>query len=115
MNKLKNNVRLMGRVGQNPEIKELAGGRKLAKFSIAINESYKNDAGERITDTQWHNITAWGKQAELVAKLLKKGSELVLEGRLINNSYTDKDGIKRQTTEIVLQEFTLVGKKAADS
>lgn len=105
----------MGRLGQNPEFRELVSGRKLTKFSIAINESYKNHSGERVVDTQWHNITAWGRQAELAAKLLKKGSELVLEGRLINNTYTDKDGVKRYTTEVVLQEFTLVGKKATDS
>lgn len=111
MNNLKNSVRLIGHIGQNPEVKDMSSGKKLAKFSIAINESYKNNAGERVTDTQWHNITAWGKQAELVEKLVKKGSEVAIEGRLNNNSYVDKDGVKRYTTEIVLNDFSLIGPK----
>jgi single-strand DNA-binding protein len=111
MNQVKNSVRLIGRIGQNPEVKEVSNGKKLAKFSVAINETYKNNEGERVTDTQWHNITAWGKQAELVEKLLKKGSEVALEGKLSNNSYVDKDGVKRYTTDIVLNEFSLVGAK----
>ena len=111
MNNLKNSVRLIGNLGQTPEVKDLSNGKKLAKFSMAINESYKNEAGERVTDTQWHNITAWGKQAELVSKLLKKGSEVAIEGKLTNNTYTDKDGVKRYSTEIVLNEFTMVGGK----
>lgn len=114
MNNLKNSVRLIGRIGQNPEVKEMSNGKKLTKFSIAINESYKNSAGEHVTDTQWHNITAWGKQAELAEKLLKKGSEIALEGKLNNNSYVDKDGVKRYTTDIILNEFSLVGAKKED-
>jgi single-strand DNA-binding protein len=111
MNNLKNSVRLIGHIGQNPEVRSLNSGKKLAKFSIAINESYRNDTGERITDTQWHNVTAWGKQAELVEKLLKKGSEVAIDGKLNNNSYTDKDGVKRYATDIVLNEFSLIGPK----
>ena len=111
MNNLKNNVRLIGHIGQNPEVRNLNSGKKLAKFSIAINESYRNEAGERITDTQWHSITAWGKQADLVEKLLKKGSEVAIDGKLNNNSYTDKDGVKRYATDIVLNEFSLLGSK----
>ena len=111
MNNLKYSVRLIGHIGQNPEVKQLNGGKKLAKFSLAINENYKNAEGERVTDTQWHNITVWGKQAELVEKLLKKGSEVAIEGKLSNNTYTDKDGIKRYSTEITLNEFVLVGSK----
>ncbi|MBW7846301.1 MAG: single-stranded DNA-binding protein [Bacteroidia bacterium] len=111
MNNLKNSVRLIGHIGQTPEVKEFSNGKKLAKFSLAINESYKNNEGERITDTQWHNITVWGKQADIVSKLLKKGSEIAIEGKLSNNNYVDKDGIKRYTTEIVLNEFVLIGAK----
>lgn len=111
MNSLKNNVRLIGHLGQNPDVKELSAGKKLAKFSIAINESYKNSEGEKITDTQWHNVTVWGKQAELVGQYLKKGSEVAIEGRLSNNSYTDKDGNKRYSTEIILTEFMMLGGK----
>lgn len=111
MNNLKNSVRLIGHIGQTPEVKEFSNGKKLAKFSLAINESYKNNEGERITDTQWHNITVWGRQADIVSKLLKKGSEIAIEGKLSNNNYVDKDGIKRYTTEIVLNEFVLIGAK----
>jgi single-strand DNA-binding protein len=111
MNNLKNSVRLMGHLGQNPEVKELSAGKKLAKFSLAVNESYRNSAGERVTETQWHNITVWGKQAELVGKLLKKGSEVAIEGKLSNSSYVDKDGNKRYSTDIILNEFSLVGPK----
>jgi single-strand DNA-binding protein len=111
MNNLKNSVRLIGHLGQHPEVKELSNGKKLTKFSLAINESYKNENGERITDTQWHNITVWGKQAELVEKLLKKGSEVAIEGKLTNNTYLDKEGIKRYATDIVLSEFVLLGSK----
>lgn len=111
MNNLKNSVRLIGHVGQDPDVKELSAGKKLAKFSLAINESYRNSAGEKVTDTQWHNIIVWGKQAELIGQLVRKGSELAIEGRLSNNSYTDKDGNKRYSTDIILNEFKMLGGK----
>lgn len=111
MNQVKNSVRLIGHLGQDPEVKSFSNGKKLAKFSLAINESYKNNEGEKVTDTQWHNVVVWGKQAEIVEKILKKGSEVAIEGKLNNNSYTDKDGIKRYTTEIVMNEFAVVGAK----
>jgi single-strand DNA-binding protein len=114
MNNLKNSVRLIGHLGQNPDVKNLSNGKKLTRLSLAVNESYKNDNGERITDTQWHNITVWGKQAELAEKLLKKGSEVAIEGKLSNNTYVDKDGIKRYATDIVLSEFMLLGGKKQD-
>lgn len=111
MSNLRNSVRLIGRLGQNPELKELSNGKKLAKFSLATNESYKNDAGEKITETQWHNITVWGKQAEQVNKYLKKGSEVAIEGKLSNSAYTDRDGNKRHVTDIILNEFVMIGGK----
>lgn len=111
MNNVKNSVRLIGRVGQNPEVKDLSNGKKLTKFSLAVSERYKNQAGELITDTHWHNITVWGKQAELVGSLVKKGSELAIEGKLVTNNFTDKDGNKRFATEINLNEFMLLGSK----
>lgn len=114
MNNLKNNVRLIGHLGQNPDVKNLNSGKKLTRLSLAVNESYKNEQGERINETQWHNITVWGKQAELAEKLLRKGSEVAIEGKLSNNSYVDKDGVKRYTTEIVLSEFLLLGGKKQD-
>lgn len=111
MNNLRNSVRLIGHLGQNPDVKNLNSGKKLTRLSLAVNESYRNENGERITETQWHNITVWGKQAELAEKLLKKGSEVAIEGKLSNNIYIDKDGIKRYTTDIVLSEFVLLGSK----
>ena len=111
MNNLKNRVQLIGNLGMNPEIKELDSGKKLAKFSIATNESYKNAKGEKIEDTQWHNLVAWGKTAEIIEKYLQKGSEVAIEGKLTNRSYDDKDGIKRYITEIVVNEILMLGNK----
>ncbi len=108
---MRNKVTLIGNLGQNPEVKEFNGGNKLAKFSIATNETYKNKAGEKVTDTQWHNLTAWGKTAEIVEKYLKKGSEVAVEGKLLNRNYTDKEGVKRYVTEIQVSELVMFGGK----
>jgi len=111
MNALRNKVQLIGNLGMNPEIKTLDGGRKLAKMSIATNESYKNAKGELVKETQWHNLIAWGKTVDIIEKYLKKGSEVAIEGKLINGSYTDKDGIKRYSTEIQVNELLMLNKK----
>jgi single-strand DNA-binding protein len=95
----------------NPEIKVIDSGNKLAKMSIATNESYKNAKGELVKETQWHNLIAWGKTADIIEKYLKKGSEVAIEGKLINRTYTDKDGIKRYSTEIQVNEVLLLDKK----
>lgn len=108
---MRNKVTLIGNLGQDPEVKELNGGNKLVKFSIATNETYRNKAGEKVTDTQWHNLTAWGKTAEIVGKYLKKGSEVAVEGKLLNRNYTDKDGVKRYVTEIQVNELVMLGGK----
>ena len=113
MNALRNKVQLIGNLGMNPEIKTLDGGRKLAKMSIATNESYKNTKGEFVKETQWHNLIAWGKTAEIIEKLFKKGSEVAIEGKLINRNYTDKEGIKKYITEIQVSEFLMLGEKKA--
>ena len=111
MNALRNKVQLIGHLGMDPEVKALNGGKKLAKMSIATNETYKNAKGEKVTDTQWHNLIAWGKTAEIVEKFLKKGSEVAIEGKLINNNYTDKEGIKRYSTEIEVSEVLMLDTK----
>jgi len=108
---LTNNVRLIGRLGQNPDVKELTGGKKLTKFSIATSESYRDDKGEKVTETQWHNLVAWGKTADVAAQYLTKGKEIAIEGKLSSRCYTDKDGNKRYTTEIVVSEIMMLGKK----
>ena len=109
MSSIRNSVRLIGNLGQDPEIKNLEGDKKLAKFSIATNEIYKNDAGEKVTETQWHNLSAWGNTATIAEKYLKKGKEVAIEGKLVTRSYTDKEGIKKYATEIIVNEIALLG------
>ena|ERR1700749_900777 len=111
MNTLRNKVQLIGNLGMDPEVKTLDGGRKLAKVSIATNESYKNSNGERITETQWHNLIAWGKTADIVERFLKKGSEVAVEGKLISRNYIDKEGVKRYITEIEVSEVLALDPK----
>ena len=110
MNALKNRVQLIGNLGNDPEIMNLDGGKKLARFSVATNETYKNAAGEKVTDTQWHNVVAWGKTAEIVENYLTKGKEIALEGKLVNRSYETKEGEKKYTTEINCNEILMLGK-----
>ena len=109
---LKNKVQLIGNLGNAPEVKTTENGKKLAKFSVATNESYRNAKGEKVTETTWHNIVAWGKVAELAEKYLTKGKEVIIEGKLINNSYTEKDGNKKYSTEVQVSEILMLGSKA---
>ena len=111
MNSLRNRVQLIGNPGMDPEVKELDKGKKMAKFSLATNDYYRNANGERVDETQWHNVVAWGKTAELVEKFVKKGREIGLEGKLINRSYETKDGERRYVTEVVLNDLLLLGRK----
>jgi single-strand DNA-binding protein len=110
MSTLKNKVQLIGHVGNDPEIKTFDGGKKLAKLSIATNESYKNDKGEKVEETQWHNLIAWGKTAEIIEKYVVKGKEIAIEGKLSHKSYEDKNGEKRYVTEVVIDELLMLGK-----
>jgi len=110
MNTLRNRVQLIGNLGNDPEIITLESGRKLAKFAIATNETYKNDKGEKVTDTQWHQLVAWGKSAEIVEKYVTKGKEIAIEGKLAHRSYEDKNGEKKYITEVVISELLLLGK-----
>lgn len=105
MNPLRNSVRLVGNLGMDPEVKIFDKNKQMAKFSIAINETYKNDKGERITETQWHNLVAWGSQAKFIGDYLKKGDEVAIEGKLTNRNWTDKDGNKRYMTEVIVNDF----------
>ncbi|SDS55908.1 single-strand binding protein [Polaribacter sp. KT25b] len=109
MSTLRNKVQLIGNLGKNPEIISLESGKKLAKFSLATNESYKNAQGEKVTDTQWHNIVAWNKTAEIIEKYVVKGNEIVIEGKLTSRSYETKDGEKRYITEVVCSELLMLG------
>lgn len=113
MNALRNKVQLIGNIGNAPEIRTTENGKKMAKFSIATNESYRSADGEKVTDTQWHNIIAWGKIAEIAEKLLLKGTEVAIEGKLMNNVYTDKNGIKKYFTQVQVSQLLVVGAKAS--
>ncbi|MEO0901724.1 MAG: single-stranded DNA-binding protein [Bacteroidota bacterium] len=110
MNALKNKVQLIGNLGNDPEVIILENGNKLAKFSMATNESYKNAKGERVTETQWHNVVAWGKTAEIVESYLIKGKEVAVEGKLTSRSYETKEGEKRYITEIQCKELLMLDK-----
>ncbi|WP_062052804.1 single-stranded DNA-binding protein [Aquimarina longa] len=110
MNTLKNKVQLIGNLGQDPEIINLESGKKLAKFSIATNEYYYNKQGDKITDTQWHNIIAWGKTADIIEKYVNKGQEIAIEGKLTSRNYEDIKGEKRYITEIVCNELLMLNK-----
>jgi single-strand DNA-binding protein len=110
MNALKNSVQLIGHLGQDPEIVNLESGNKLAKFSVATSDSYKNAKGEKVEDTQWHNVVAWGKTAEIVENYLTKGKQVAVEGKLIHRSYETKEGEKRYITEIKCNELLMLGK-----
>jgi len=112
MTSLKNTVQLIGRLGMDPEVKTFDSGKKKASFSLATNESYYNNEGEKVEDTQWHNIVVWGKRIEVVESYLKKGSEVAIEGKLVNRSY-EKDGVTKYITEINLNEVLMLGKKEA--
>jgi single-strand DNA-binding protein len=110
---LKNKVQLIGNLGGKPEIKNTETGKKLAQFSLATSENYRNAKGEKVTETQWHRVIAWGKLAEIAEKYLDKGKEVAIEGKLINRLYTDKDGNKKHITEVQVKEILLLGMKAA--
>lgn len=110
MNALRNKVQLIGNVGNTPEILTFESGKKMARFSIATNEFYKNAKGEKVTDTQWHNVVAWGKTAELIENYVPKGKEIGVEGKLTSRSYDDKDGVKKYVTEVICNEVLLLGK-----
>ena len=108
MSTLRNHVQLIGHVGQDPEIKNFEGEKKLASLSIATKDSYKNDKGEKVEETQWHRISAWGKTAELIEKYVTKGKEIAVQGKLTHRSYDDKNGDKKYVTEVVVSELVLL-------
>ena len=112
MNAIRNKVQLIGHLGQLPDVKTIADGKKVAHMSIATHENYKNAKGEKITETQWHNVIAWGRLADLAEKYLVKGTEVAIEGKLINRNYTDKQGVKRYVTEVQANELLILTKKA---
>lgn len=111
MKSLRNSVQLIGRLGKDPEVKTF-NEKKKASFSIATSETYKNQKGEKVEDTQWHNVVIWGKLAGIAEKYLKKGNEVALEGKLIHRIY-ETNGEKRFITEINVNDFVMLGNKKA--
>ena len=109
MNTLRNKVQLIGHLGAKVELKNLESGKVVGHVTIATNESYKNQKGEKVTETTWHNLVIWGKQAEILEKYTDKGSEVGVEGKLSNRPYTDKNGEKRYFTEVIVNDFLLMG------
>ncbi len=106
-----NKVILVGNLGKDPEIRHLDNGRAVTNFPLATSETYKNKMGEKVTNTEWHNLVLWTPFAEIADKYLKKGNQIYVEGKLQTRSYDDKDGIKRYTTEVVVQTMTMLGSK----
>lgn len=105
-----NKVILVGNLGKDPEVRHLDNGRAVANFSLATSETYKNKAGERVTNTEWHNVVLWTPLAEIAERFLKKGGQVYIEGKLTTRSWDDQEGNKRYTTEVVGRELTLLGK-----
>lgn len=112
MNTLRNKVQLIGNLGNDPQIFLFENGNKKATCSLATNESYTNKSGEKVENTQWHNIVFFGKKADLVEKFLSKGSEIAVEGKLTSRSYEGKQGDLRYITEIIANEILMVGRRA---
>ncbi len=110
MNALRNSVRLIGNLGDDPKVRKLDSGKTVANFTIATNEIYRDSKGEKQSETTWHRLVAWGNQAEIVEKYLKKGSEIAIEGKLTNRSWDDKNGEKQYMTEILVNEILMLDK-----
>ncbi|MGK7397266.1 MAG: single-stranded DNA-binding protein [Candidatus Cyclobacteriaceae bacterium M3_2C_046] len=114
MNSMRNKVQLIGHLGSDPESRQVGDDKKVVRFSLATNESYKNGEGEKITDTQWHNIVIWGSTGEIAEKYLSKGREVALEGKIVYRNWEDKEGVKKYTTEILVSDLVLLSNKAND-
>lgn len=111
MSNLRNRVQLIGRLGADPEVKNLENGKTVANFRIATSDHYKNSSGEKVEDTQWHRLVAWGKTAEIAEKFLQKGKEVAIDGKLITRNFDDKEGNKRYITEVLVSEIQMLGPK----
>jgi len=115
MSDLRNRVSLIGHVGSEPEVKTFDSKGKLAKFSLATNETYQNSKGEKVSETQWHNVVAWQGLATVIEQHVQKGSFLIVEGKIVNRSYTTKDGETRYITEIVASSMNFLGPKPSEA
>ncbi len=112
MKSLRNSVHLIGNLGMDPEVKDVANGRKMARFSLATSDTYTNQKGEKVTETQWHNLIIWGKLAEVAGQYLKKGKQIAVEGKLETNVFNGKDGNRKYYTQIVVNDLVMLDGKA---
>ncbi len=113
MKNLKNRVQLIGNIGKEPEVKTFDSGKTKASFSLATSESYTDAEGKKVTDTQWHQIVAWGKTANYIESYLEKGNRIAVDGKLVHRSYNDKDGAVKYITEVLVNEILLLTNKPA--
>jgi single-strand DNA-binding protein len=109
-----NKIFLIGNVGKVPEVRTTSNGKKVAQFSVATSESYKDKSGNKVSNTEWHNVVVWSPLAEIVEKYVNKGDQIFIEGKVTNRSYDDKDGNKKYITEVVARDITLLGGKKAE-
>ncbi len=115
MNALRNSVRLIGRLGDTPKVRQFDNGRKVANFSVATNETYVDNAGNRKSETTWHKLVAYGPTAGVAEKYLQKGSEVAVEGKLTNRSYNDKNNETHYVTEIVVNSLLMLDSKSGQN
>ena len=113
MKNLRNQVQLIGRLGADPEMNEFNSGIKKVHMSIATSETYKNKSGEKVTDTQWHQVVAWNGNANYAKAYLTKGTEVMIQGKLVSRSYEDKNGTTRYVTEVVADQMLILHKYEA--
>ncbi len=106
---------LIGNVGGDPNVRYLEGNAKVASFTLATTERYKDRSGEQRENTEWHNIVAWRSTADVVENYVKKGTQLYIEGKIRTRNYTDQSGVKKYVTEIVADSIQLLGKRSDDS
>lgn len=111
MNNLKNRVQLIGRLGADPEIKTFESKKKVARFSLATDDEYTSKEGQKVKQTQWHQLVVWGKLVDVCEKYVKKGAEIAIEGKLTYRSWDDKDGKSHNITEILVNELLMLGSK----
>ncbi|HPM30295.1 MAG TPA: single-stranded DNA-binding protein [Chryseolinea sp.] len=111
MTTLRNNVQLIGRLGKDPEVRTFDSGKKMASFTIATSDTYKNQKGEKVKDTQWHNLVIWGKLADIAGQYLKKGSEVAVSGKLVHRNYETTAGEKKYITEINVSDMVMLSSK----
>jgi single-strand DNA-binding protein len=113
MNTLNNRVQLIGHLGKKPELHTFENGKSKVSFSMATNDYHRNDDGEKVENTEWHNVIAWGKTAEIANEYLKEGSKVAIDGRLTHRTFEDKAGNNRYFTEVVARELLMLDKKGS--